>query len=507
MKNGTGSEQKRKGNKRANRANGRPKSAGFARRAAWPLAAALLLAAVPQAYAAPAEANGIDAAAAANALKQADGTQKSRAEAELRQAEWLRDHSHPLESDGKTKTPSRGEFESLKPILGDKHAVALGENFHQIGDYSRIKVELIKYLHEELGYDVIAFESGMGEAAAAWTFRDGLDAKQMMQGSIFPIWHSEETLELFDYIREQAKTDHPLILAGYDMQFSSIYSSQLTAQLLKAADPKAAESFVQNDLQAMTDLYAAAGDGESAPDAKTKAALAAVENKYAPQYNKAAALLKRHEAAVRASVPGQPELYDIALRTLSDRIAFMRMMRMDVKESYEYRDRLMAENAQWLMDEAYPGKKTILWAHNDHLAKKGSAMSLLEGGEWISGFKGMGERLHEKLGDSLYVIGFYANRGTGLSIGTDKPFEFGPMPPGSLEHLLSMSGYGRFFLDLNAPRPESPLAAWVDEPVYAGEDGMTSARIWPMNMRFVPREQYDGLIFADAVAPPIRLGK
>lgn len=494
--------QRRSGSLHAEDRGGERKSSGFARTAVLPLVAALLLGSgVSQTRAEAAEPSGIDTAAAAKLLKEAAQAQEIRNAAKPQQAEWMRSRMYALDQVGEHGV----DFGFLKPILGDKRAVALGENFHQIGDYSRIKVELIKFMHEKLGYDVIAFESGMGEAAAAWAFRDNLDAKTMMQGSIFGVWHSEETLELFDYIREQANTDHPLILTGYDMQFGSALSSQLVAGLLQAADPAKARTFLQSDLEAMTELYAAAGNGEGEPDAKTKKALADVEKKYAPLYESTSALLKRKETAVRASVPTQPELYDIAQRTLSGRIAFMRMMRMDVKESYEYRDRLMAENAEWLMNDVYPGKKMILWAHNDHLAKKGSAMSLLEKGEWISGFRDMGERLHEKLGDDLYVIGLYANRGSGLEIGTDRPFSFGPMPEDSLENLLSSGGYGRAFIDLDAARPSSPYGAWIDKPISAGEDGLTSTFISPMNVRFVPREQYDGLIFADEVSVPTRL--
>ncbi|OWR30412.1 erythromycin esterase [Saccharibacillus sp. O23] len=494
--------QKRSGRISTEKRGGERKSFGFARIAVLPLAAALLSgAAVSPTYAESAGTSGIDAAAAAKMLKDAAQAQEIRKAAKPQQAEWMRANMHALDQDGEKKA----DFGFLKPILGDKRVVALGENFHQIGDYSRIKIELIKFMHEKLGYDVIAFESGMGEAAAAWAFRDDLDAKTMMQGSIFGVWHSEETLELFEYIREQAKTDHPLILTGYDMQFGSALSSQLVAGLLQAADREKAQTFMQSDLEAMTELYAAAGSGEGEPNDKTQAALADVEKKYAPLYEAASALLKRKEAAVRASVPGQPELYDIAQRTLSDRIAFMRMMRMGVQESYEYRDRLMAENAEWLMNDVYPGKKMILWAHNDHLAKKGSAMSLLENGKWIAGFKDMGELLHERLGDDLYVVGLYANRGSGLEIGSDRPFSFGPMPEDSLENLLSLGGYGRAFIDLDAAPASSPYGAWIDKPISAGEDGLTSTFVSPMNIRFVPREQYDGLIFADEVSAPTRL--
>lgn len=57
----------------------------------------------------------------------------------------------------------------LQPILADKRIVSLGEASHGATEYNSVKVRLIKYLHEKLGYNVIAFESNLADAAAAYT--------------------------------------------------------------------------------------------------------------------------------------------------------------------------------------------------------------------------------------------------------------------------------------------------------------------------------------------------
>ncbi|AWB44669.1 erythromycin esterase [Paenibacillus sp. CAA11] len=395
------------------------------------------------------------------------------------------------------------DLQFLKKTLKDKKVVSLGENFHRVKEYSQIKIRLIKYLHEELGYDVIAFESGMMEAEAARINQDQLTPEMMMKGSIFQIWHSEETLELFNYIQEQAKTDHPLILAGYDMQLSSYYSTAFIGQWMSKISPETGAEFQKMDMEAIPAVYAAYGNQlEEKISPEKKAALKKVEAEYTPKYRAAMDFMKKHKKELLSMYPKEPKLVDMAVKMLADRVAFIRMMQKDAVDSYEYRDQIMAEHVEWLSRELYPNKKMILWAHNDHLAKNTSKMKTIEGGKWVNSFKSMGEILHQKLKDQMYVVGLYMNQGSAAKISTGEPFKIKRMPAGSLEYRVMQSGYSKSFIDLSAFKTKTKDTAWMWQPVYAAEDGMTSEVIAPMSMKFVPKEQYDGLIVIDQVHAP-----
>lgn len=420
-----------------------------------------------------------------------------------RLAQTMKKQAHPLWS---LTSEDFTDLQFLKKPLANKTVVSLGENFHRVKEYSQVKIRLIKFLHEKMGYDVIAFESGMMEAAAASAYADQLTPEEMMSGSILGVWHSEETLELFKYIKEQAKTDHPLILAGYDMQFTSYLSTLFIGKWMAKVNPAAGEAFQKMDMEAISATYAAFGnDLEEKVSPEKRKALQKVEATYAPKYRAAIDFLKKNKKELLKGHPSESKLLDMAVKSLEDRIAFMRMMQSDIVESYEYRDRIMAEHVEWLSREMYPGKKMILWAHNDHLAKNTSKMKTVENGKWINSFKSMGEILHQKLKDKMYVVGFYMNQGSAVTISTNQPFQIRKMPAGSLEHRVMQSGYKQSFIDLTSFTKRTTETAWMWQPVYAAEDGMTSELIRQMSMKFVPKEQYDGLLVIDQVHAPTPL--
>lgn len=390
----------------------------------------------------------------------------------------------------------------LKPILKDKTVVSLGENFHRVAEYSSMKTRLIKYLHEELGFDVIAFESGIGETAAVNENEGILTPKEMMQRSLPEIWNSKETLGLFDYIKQQRQTNRPLYLAGYDMQFTSGYITQFISEWISKVNKEYGKQYFDFEMQAMTDLYSAMNKYASLDDPQLKEESKKVKDQYGPKYKELIQFMNNNRVQLAAMYPDNPHMVDIAIKALEGRVSFMEAFQYGTKGYYEFRDKIMADNVEWLTKVAYPGKKVILWAHNDHLAKNTSQIRTLENGKWINDFTSMGELLNKKLGDKEYVMGLYMNRGNATTITTRKPFTIDPMPKGSLENLIIQSGYENTFVDLSKQKKPNKKNDWMFKPIYAAEDGMTAEIIRPMSMEFIPKEQYDGIIVIDKVNAP-----
>src|SRR2546421_4659909 len=73
---------------------------------------------------------------------------------------WLKDHALAVRS----IDPADDDFSDLAPLrdlIGDARVVQLGEQSHGDGATFYAKARLIRFLHERMGFDVLAWESGM----------------------------------------------------------------------------------------------------------------------------------------------------------------------------------------------------------------------------------------------------------------------------------------------------------------------------------------------------------
>lgn len=112
----------------------------------------------------------------------------------------------------------------LKEELKERDIILLGEPSHNSKFYPS-KIQLVKYLHEELGYNVLAFESGLFEMYLVNEELKKSTATEVVHKGLFPIWANDaEFSALLVYLDEQTKLGNPLQLAGFDCQHSGNYS-------------------------------------------------------------------------------------------------------------------------------------------------------------------------------------------------------------------------------------------------------------------------------------------
>ena len=122
----------------------------------------------------------------------------------------------------------------------------------------------------------------------------------------------------------------------------------------------------------------------------------------------------------------------------------------------------MAENAAWLLDQAGPDAKMVLWAHNGHVADD---PMLGESGS-------MGYYLRRKYLDDMVIVGFdfyqgsfraVTHSGIGVYAGLDEHF-VGPPPPYSYEDYFQWAGMNRLVLDVRGVDLETPATSWLAGP-------------------------------------------
>lgn len=128
---------------------------------------------------------------------------------------------------------------------------------------------------------------------------------------------------------------------------------------------------------------------------------------------------------------------------------------MQMRSKEVSRDRSMAENVKWILDQSADAK-IVLWAHNGHVSTGG-----------FRGYEPMGASLRKMFGDQMVVFGFAFNQGSFQAISPGKGlqnFTVSPAPPGSLDATLAAAGVPLFALDLRTAPKSGPVAAWLSEP-------------------------------------------
>lgn len=407
---------------------------------------------------------------------------------------WTNDHSYSLtsiqpEAIGQQNIPSTKfeDLEMLKPLLHDKRIVFLGESSHGVAEFNLAKTRIIQFLHQEMGYNVLAFESGMGNVMNAQGQIDKQAALQTMKDSIFGVWWTKETLPLFEYAKKTQNTDKPLKLAGFDIQQQGAFTNGNWLQ-----NSKLAKQFSEVEEQLADWSFGTDLKGYQ----KAKPSIIEV-------YKQVKSQVQLKEKELKVAYPSEPHIVKLMERTLADRIRLAdEYVELSIQanieieqnkydsflKTMEWRDQSMMENLLWLAEEIYPTEKFIVWAHNDHIRK---AQSEVMGSPYP--VKLMGERLPDIYKKYSYVLGLYMAGGeTANNMG--ESMTVSPQIKGSIEDIVSSSNKPYTFIDLRNRQNERGNS-WMFEPRLSYSWGMIQESL-------VPRDQYDGLLLIDKVSKP-----
>jgi erythromycin esterase len=403
---------------------------------------------------------------------------------------WIRRSHQPLRS---LTSRNHEDLRFLEGVLAGKRVVQLGESSHGIKEFNQAKVRLIRYLHEEQGFDVIAFESGLFECWRANENAGNADPSFTMASCIFGVWHTDEVLELFEYIKETRGTSRPLILAGMDMQVSSGLGTQgappFAQQVISPLDFDYGLRVSRLERDYRRDFTGLRGAGaKPGPDFAPLRLLL-------PAYDSLLAFVDANLAALTAAQGGKAER-PLVLRQMaySRRQEIEELSNPDPINRAMAREVGMADNLDALLDRIYPGKKVMVWAHNYHIQH--DRASIIPNNdkprEDLRDFNTMGHFVNQRRGDELYTVGFFMYRGRG-AYNNRTIYDVTPALPGSLESLGYRVRRKQFFLDLAGAG--GPGSDWVRGTIWMKDWG-----IWDMGQ--VPADQFDGILFVDTVNPP-----
>ncbi len=394
------------------------------------------------------------------------------------ESRWIAERAVPLRGIDPAE-PSLDDLEPLRAAIGDARLVLLGEQTHGEGSTFLGKTRLVRFLHERMGFDVLAMESGLFACERAGdAILRGAPAREAVRGSVFEVWaESEEFRPMVEHLGASARTRAPLELTGFDMQLTGRRSrEELPAALRSAAALAPAE------------LGAFFGPLGKLLESPTKA-FRKVPAKEREAFAAAAAELERRLAA-RGDAEGAFLAQVVRSTAVDARFLWDVDFEKPVPEVMNRRDAQMAENLLWLMSDRYRGRKVVAWAATSHVSRR---RDLVERPLPDPEMMPMGQRLREELGEAAYVVAFTSGAGRVGSV-FSSPWDLAPGRRGSFEDHAERTGLAAFFLDLRRNAPGS----WLERPVKARPMGQTTMTApWP---RLV-----DAFVFVRTAAPSRRV--
>jgi erythromycin esterase len=156
------------------------------------------------------------------------------------------------------------------------------------------------------------------------------------------------------------------------------------------------------------------------------------------------------------------------------------------------RDRSMAENAQWLLTQAGPNARMVLWAHNVHVQ---------------NGLNWMGWHLRQAHGDAYVNLGFLFGRGGFNAVGPGtaglRPWNASIVPAGTLEAVFLATRQPLLLFDtrriLDGGDDAAPLGGPISmRAIGAGFDSAVETSYYSP---YIFPSDFDLLIFIESTTP------
>jgi erythromycin esterase len=378
--------------------------------------------------------------------------------------------------------PVQDDFADLAPLggaVGDKRIVILDELTHGEGNVYEAKARVVRYLHERKGFDLLVMESGVFDVARLWQSRQPLRANA--PGNIFFMYaNSAEVWPLYDWLDARRDAPGAMQLAGFDGRLSGGLSRtqlvpQLRAHLLRQPlDPAQQQRLDRHLLQVQRLL-----DGQLA------SADAGVRDRFLEDARWLDQLLPAVDGEHGADVfdsDGFWRRINASLRRMAEVAWKLR--------PFDEHDPVMAGNLQWLLEQAYPGRKAVVWGHYAHLNRLGGYRDGHPGG--LPPVDNVTRSLPPALQAQTYVLHFAGAHGRYLGYLDRQPVDVAARP-GLLEPALTAtSPTGAVFIDLHAG-------------MLPGESD-PAARLWGIDYEATltlpeARQRFDGLLLLDRITP------
>ena len=294
------------------------------------------------------------------------------------------------------------DLDFLKDKLKDKKIILIGESSHGDGTTFEAKTRLIEFLHENLDYNILAFEGAtiFDLYFAGSVIKRGktpeIAQKQLLNG-LYKNWSaSKEFQNLANYIGQNIDSltlvgiDNNFAMTGYAHYFPNFLNQSFNISSSTEID---FQNFLTQHNLLLTKSYQLTNDSTF-------------------QFEHFINDINVIKKIVNESSKGSPEAKDYLTHELDNLASYVNGVKMGMTENVPFRDKKMTENLSWLIDKYYPNEKVIIWTANLHAAKNLNQAIYEAGDDRYQNLTTLAQHLSNKYGeDKVYSIACTSSEG------------------------------------------------------------------------------------------------
>lgn len=358
-----------------------------------------------------------------------------------------------------------GNLSKFKEALKDVEIIALGENTHGLGEVFKAKTDLVKFLHQELGFNLVLFESGFGDGALAMELLDSLTSIEYTRSFTSNFYYqSEEIKALIEYAKTQ---NNELAIQGFDCQPKQDYLIKRMVEIMQPIDSVFAKS-AEFEMNSFTKLYQFEYEKDSINFYKQRDEFVF----FLSEYDK---VLAENDTLLLSLGTSKNALVTIKKSNQIFKDTYSNIKMGDLMgwpNSANIRDKSLFETVRWFKEEN-PEIKIIIWAQNSHIENKSKPNFNV---------KWMGHSLKNNYGSKYYSIGAVVYSGKNLNY--NGTFDFEHNDADYLAYHLNQFGKEKFILDLRNYNKND----FIKQKLFGMENNKAIAE-------FVAKDRFDGLLF------------
>lgn len=375
------------------------------------------------------------------------------------------------------------DFLFLKSTLANTKVVMLGENMHGDGSTLTAKLKLIKYLHEELGFNVLAIECAGFYQSNRIMQEAKLNPNLIKEIEKTTIFNEYAEIQLlYDYIIETQNKPNPLEIIGFDCRHYPFWREKKHGSPIKELDSILITSNIKyvkqgnyKRLLPLIDHVLSIEFRDTISETNKQFFISSLDTVVSQLQN-----LKNEKYSIWIQ-----ELKSIKGHGNNSWTAIIDANYLNNNA----RDFQMADNLKWLINEKYKGQKVIVSAHNGHILKDDECIEFKQK-DLKPPIKQipMGQWIKNEYNDKCYSIGFCSYKGSYLV--NDSLYILKPAAQGSLEEIFHSRGNPYLFLDYNKIPSNHILSKKQSLRCLLYEEAVSE---W--------QKVFDGLVYIDEMYP------